>query len=103
MAVVCIVSVDDEEDVRLSLGSRERVGEEVNVGLVVVEWSDEGGALAEEPSGMRENWYQSRLFYTRNASHLQDKFKIIKGRYVGNVRQRRVDQSTVGLGDIHVE
>ena len=36
MAVGCVVCADDAEDGGLSLGSRERVGEEVNMVLVVV-------------------------------------------------------------------
>ena len=103
VAVVCIVSVDDEEDERLSLESRERVGEEVGMGLVVVEWSDEGGVLAEEPSGMKENWYQSHFFSMYNAGHRQHKLKIVKGEYVGKVRRRGVDQPTIGLRDIYAE
>ena len=59
MAVGCVVCADDAEDGGLSLGSRERVGEEVNMVLVVVECSDEGDdegdTLAEEPNSMREN------------------------------------------------
>ena len=103
MAVGCVVWVDDEESEPLSLGSRERVGEEVNMGLVVVEWSDEVGVLAEEPSSMRGNWYESRFFSMYNASHRPHKFKVVKGRYVGKVRRRGVDQSTIGLEDIYVE